>query len=516
MSRKKIVQSYIRYNENVTDGTCYAVFLPADRRHGGKDLYLGITVDKKNQIFYNRRIGYYKFTIEDGIQPVDPDIIEYYEILKKRNKIQMSAPLVLDYGDVWLFNELITQTGIKSVFKEVLSNESDTLLALIAFKILDTNANCYAERWYSTSLARFLYPNAKLDSPRISEFLERLGTVESKQAFFNHYVPFFKNLPDVSENVLIDSTGLQTDAHFDSAKISNHNGIVNKESRLIYVVERNTGLPVYFRSVPGNIVDVTTLKITLDHLKAYDLDAKHSILDAGYCSEKNIVELFKKNIPFLIRMPNGLLAKKLITQNGSDIMSTNNLIEYNQRVMFIKKVAITLYDHECYIYISIDLERKQDEEYKAYIKYLENKDKKIFKKENANSNIPMGGFILISSNDMTIDEVLPLYYMRQTIEQTFDYLKNDVCMLPVRNSKAETFNGHLLLSFMATIAIILIKRHAKKRKKLAKFPATQILQSMRCIKGELIKNLIIPTEPDKYANLIIKELNLDGPSPIKI
>ncbi|MDR0696256.1 MAG: hypothetical protein LBF68_01745 [Christensenellaceae bacterium] len=89
-------------------------------------------------------------------------------------------------------------------------------------------------------------------------------------------------------------------------------------------------------------------------------------------------------------------------------------------------------------------------------------------------------------------------------------------MLPIRNSKAGTFNVHLLLSFMATIAIILIKRHVKKRKKLAKFPAKQILQSMRCIKGELVENLIIPTEPDKYANLIIKESNLVNPSPIKI
>jgi hypothetical protein len=175
-----------------------------------------------------------------------------------------------------------------------------------------------------------------------------------------------------------------------------------------------------------------------------------------------------------------------------------------------------LYDRECYIYISIDLERRQNEEYKSYVKYLENENKNNVKKNNTNTNIPMGVFVLISSNDMKIDEILPLYYMRQTIEQTFDYLKNDVGMVPVRNSKVETFAGHLLLSFMATIAIILIKRHAKKCKKLAKLPAVQILQSMRCIKGELMKNLIIPSEPDKYANLIIKELNLKIPTPIII
>jgi hypothetical protein len=170
----------------------------------------------------------------------------------------MTPSLVFDFGDAWLFDELITQTGIKCIFQKVLPKESDTLLAIIAFKILDTNANCYAERWYNTSLARFLYPNGKVDSPRISEFLDRLGTIESKHAFFDHYVPFFKKLPDVSENVLIDSTGLQTDSHFDGVKLSNHNGVISRESRLIYVVERNTGLPVYFRSVPGNIVDVIT------------------------------------------------------------------------------------------------------------------------------------------------------------------------------------------------------------------------------------------------------------------
>jgi transposase len=65
---------------------------------------------------------------------------------------------------------------------------------------------------------------------------------------------------------------------------------------------RETGLPIYFRYVAGNIVDVSTLQTTVNELKAQGINLRHGILDAGYCSQKNIKILMKDNIPFLTRM----------------------------------------------------------------------------------------------------------------------------------------------------------------------------------------------------------------------
>ena len=113
-------------------------------------------------------------------------------------------------------------------------------------------------------------------------------------------------------------------------------------------------------------------------------------------------------------------------------------------------------------------------------------------------------------------EVMPLYYMRQTIEQTFDFAKNDVALVPLRTHTDETFRGHLMLSFMATVLLITVKRVLKTRKKTSELPAVQALKAMRYIKCDVFPRSIVTSEPSKYANLIINELKLSVPGVINL
>jgi transposase len=342
--------------------------------------------------------------------------------------------------------------------------------------------------------------------------MERLGREDTKRTFFDVYIPYLKKIPDFSENVLIDSTGLPNDIQFEFARISNHNGVISRETRLIYVVERNTGLPVYFRYVAGNIVDVITLRVTINHLKAQNMEVKHGILDADYCSDKNIRDLHNSEIPFLIRLPNNDLAKKLIEENGADVCDAEYAMEYGKRLLFMKRVPAKLYGCDCYAYIAVDFARMADEQERYYRKAVENRGKK--KNDSETLRGKWGYFVLISSEKLEASEVMPLYYMRQTIEQTFDFAKNDVALMPVRNHSDETFRGHLLLSFMATVLLIMVKRVLKTRKKLAIIPAVQALQSMRYIKCDVFPHALVTSEPSKYANLIINELKLEIPGAL--
>jgi hypothetical protein len=517
LSRKANVESYIRFQTKTDDGKKYATFCPSDRRHGGKDVYLGIAIKENEGIFFNRKHGFFRFTIEGGRSELSPAEIEYLKFIEQRGDIQTTKPLTLDFGDAWLFEHVLEESGIKQMLEKVFDEDKDTILSLIAFKVLDSNANRYARRWFDGSYAQYLYPSAKLCSPRISEFMERLGKEETKRKFFDIYIPYLRQLPNVSENVLIDSTGLPNDIHFEYSQLNNHNGVISREARLIYVVERNTGLPVYFRYVAGNIVDVITLRVTINHLKAQGMDVKHGILDAGYCSEKNIKDLFNNDIPFLIRLPNNALAKNLISKHGTDVRNPEYALEYGERLLFMKRVSENLFGHECHAYIAIDYERMSGEQEHYYRKAIKNRGKGKKKSEKSKDPVPQFGyFVLVSSQKLEPSEVMPLYYTRQTIEQTFDFAKNDVALLPVRNHKDETFRGHLLLSFMATIALITVKRVLKTRKKLAMMPAVQALQAMRYIKANVFPHTLVTSEPNKYANLIINELKLDVPGKINL
>jgi hypothetical protein len=52
------------------------------------------------------------------------------------------------------------------------------------------------------------------------------------------------------------------------------------EIRLIYVVVLDTFNPIYYRAIPGNVVDIVTLKITINELKSMNVNVRYSVLDA--------------------------------------------------------------------------------------------------------------------------------------------------------------------------------------------------------------------------------------------
>jgi len=511
MSRKANVGNRIHIQIKKSDGKRYATFCPSDRRHGGKDVYLGTVVDELSGIYYNRNHGYFRFTVDGGKTDLSPGEIEYLELMKKNIGAPHKKPFVVDFGDTWFLDHVMGSSGLKKVFAGTCPKDADTLLSLISFKLLNNGSNFYAERWWEGSYAKYLYPDARLQSQRISEFMDKLGEEDTKRVFFDMYIPYLKTMPGISYNLLIDSTGLPNDIHFDYAAISNHNGEISRETRLIYVVERNTGIPVFYRFVAGNIVDISTLRVTINILKAQGIDVHHSILDAGYSSEKNLKALLRLQIPFLTRLSENRKTKKYLKEHGADVMNETNSFKFGGRRIFMKQDIYNIGGIECYAYIAVDFERQHDEQRRYLDKRDEGKQQK-----NGKTMEEMGFFVLLSSVKMAAKDVLPLYYMRQNIEQTFDYAKNDVDLLPLRTHKTETFRGHLLLCFMATAVLLAVKRQLGTRKKLENLCPRMALADMRYVKGEIYPKTLVTTEGSKYSNRILDELDLEAPEIVNL
>ena len=88
--------------------------------------------------------------------------------------------------------------------------------------------------------------------------------------------------------------------------------------------------------------------------------------------------------------------------------------------------------------------------------------------------------------------------------------------MPVRSNKVETFKGHLLLSFMATVALLTVRFQLKSKKKLASLCPMNALRDMRYIKGEVFADSLIVTEGSKYSNNILNELKWTAPEIVLI
>lgn len=64
-----------------------------------------------------------------------------------------------------------------------------------------------------------------------------------------------------------------------------------------------------------------------------------------------------------------------------------------------------------------------------------------------------GMFVLASSVDLPVEEILPVYYTRQQVEQTFDSCKNYTDLLPLRIESEDNLRGPLLLTFIASCIV---------------------------------------------------------------
>ena len=503
---------FIAYD--VKNGVEYAKLVKSIR-HGSKVSKeyknLGRVLDKEKNIFKNRKLGVYQYDIENDYYDQSPDWagsntpIEY-----PKSKAVGKERLILDFGDTYLIDTFVQNNGLSKIISGCGIHNQDTLYSMICYYILSNASNCHAKAWWEGNFARVRYPMAQLDSQRISEFLAELGSEECYRSFFRAYAPFISEAAD-GENILIDSTGLPNSIHFPLTAISNHNGEISNEVRLIYVTQQSTGLPIYFRYCPGNVIDVSTLVRTIHELKDHGVNTKFSILDAGYYTADNVRELYRHKISFVTRLPEKMkLYKNLIAEHLDSLESRENLVRYNGRFVYIKRVECNVVDDfKGYAYIGLDISRKEDEDKKLFQKADEQKlsNDEVFDKIKHH-----GLFIIVSSRPIATDRILPTYYTRQQIEQIFDIGKNYADMLPLRVQTEETFRGHLLLTFISCIILKMIQDKLKP----TKYNPISMFVNLRNQKCKVYATEILTTEATKKMNDCYKIFKIKCPEEVKL
>ena len=465
---------------------------------------LGRVLNKERGVYKSRERGVFTYdllTDTYGNAPAD--------IVPPSNKRKKES-LIVDFGDVYFLDTFIRNSGLRRAIDSIGYGNPDTLSAMIAYYALSSLANCYAQDWWEGSYARILYPLANLTSQRVSDFLAAIGDEYSQRAFFREYLPLLERLGHKTENVLIDSTGLPNSIRFPLTAISNHNGEINNEVRLIYVVQQNTGMPIYFRYCPGNVIDASTLIRCMAELKEQGVSTKFAILDAGYYTADNTRELYEHKVSFMTRLKENLkLYKELVADHLNTLETKENLVEYNTRYVYMKCVPCQLDGYPAYAYVGLDIDRKASESKSTFRRA---KDRKMDTDQVFDEIQKQGLFILVATRRIAPDKVLPLYYTRQQVEQIFDIGKNYAEMLPLRVHSEETFRGHLMLTFIVTVLMKMIQDKLKN----TKITPMSLFLNLRNQKCKIYEDKVITCEAFKKANDCYKAFGLKCPVTILI
>ena len=326
---------------------------------------------------------------------------------------------------------------------------------------------------------------------------------------------------DRRANVIIDSTGLPNAAHMEISAVSNHNGVISNEVRLILVVDRDRHMPVFARYVPGNIVDSSTLIRTMRELERQGVRCTYTLMDAGYPTKENITELYREGVSFMSRLDSkAVLYKDLRRDVLPDIMSKENFTMYNDRRLYIRKVSCELAPG-CpgFAYCALDMDRKNLEDNRLARKA---RREGLTDGEAYDSMSETGFFVLISDMDLERSEVLPDYYVRQAVEQFIDVGKGSASLLPLRVHSEATFRGHLLVSFIAAAVVQSlqnemldlgkVRKQGPERRIGSKAPnLVSALMNLRNQKCKVYDDVVLPMEPQANANALYDLFKLDVP-----
>jgi transposase len=441
---------------------------PVTKKPKHRQKYLGVVVDKGKKIFE-----------------------------KRRSQNQKEEKQILDYGDSYLLNSIVRELPVFNVLESVFGNLFDTLMALIFHRIADGGAMCHAESWYDGNYVSKLFPEANVTSQNISMFLRHLGDESVQRAFFAEYIPLV--CPN-DAGVVIDSTGLPNDINMPITEWGHHNGGIEFETRLILAIERESGEPLYFRYVAGNIGDVSTLANTITEMKNLGISTTSALIDAGYYSETNLKLLFKAEIAFMIRMPSNRIIYKEIIDGNLDIESPEHAVIYDKRGLFVKEQEVEVHGYKAYAYLVLDPERRGRE----VSKLVSKKNEKGVDFANTDfSNC--GKMVLLSSEKLNTNDAVPFYYTRQVAERMFGIAKDDLCILPLRTHSEPNFKGFMLLVFISLIISVAVKNRLKD------ISIEKAISSLRTLKCKVFDSSIVPNEVNKKQRLIFEEANVVVP-----
>lgn len=460
-------------NGNITSGSAAIV----DTQYGNFGTYhakhtvrekLGkvqwLSEDKKIGIFMSETRGLVEYNaVTDVFSPVEKDD-------KRLNGTETfpEGRIHTVFGDSYMLLKFLENERLLPVLKSVFQKNPDyeRLLCHILHGVLKDGSKISCDDFISKSFASYILSDVPLASLRSDTyFFTMMGDDKTRIAFFSQFVKMMrKENPEFGKGCYVDSTPLPNDIEENPFNaISSHGtGTAGIMERLVLVLDEQTGLPVWYDVIPGNVLDINTImKAINDVAVSIDVSIDSMVLDAGYIS-KELVTAFHigSEKTFIGRMParRGFPHKELYWEVKPLLGKGKYTFVRNKHVYFGHKKKISLFGQEVYAYIYVG----QNNALKGYQSYLfDLEDGEFSKLKDCDKDwmtVKFGFFILVSNIDTTPEDMLTRYFGRCEIETVFKTSKEYLDLLPLSKWTDTTVRGKILSDIINTIVFLLLRK----------------------------------------------------------
>lgn len=285
-----------------------------------------------------------------------------------------------------------------------------------------------------------------------------------------------------------------------------------------------SGLPFYYRKLPGNLTDVKTVRQLMAEFDVMGYKQVSVILDRGFYSKENIDLLYKNHQKFIIGVKLGLqYVKEVLEEERENLQLWSNLQtqfgaygicqplewEYEQQRPYkgdVLKSTRRAYLHLFYnpekaakdqanmndylstLYNDLTEGTKKEYRMKDYDRYFEvtttpKRGKKIQPKEDAMRQAARnyGYFALLSNEVKNPFEALSLYRSKDIVEKGFGNLKDRLNFRRMQTSSELSLNGKLFVEFIALIYLSYVKKKMQDASLFEKWTLQGLLDELDTI-----------------------------------
>lgn len=374
--------------------------------------------------------------------------------------------------------------------------EVHAVLTLTYNRVLRPLAMTHVSSWYQGTILSEKYPDTPLSSQYLSNLLVKVGQEAIPFKFFQDLITDISSHHTLFYDITSISSYTSAIQFFEYGH--NRDNLRLPQVNMSLVVDKERGIPIFYDVYPGSIVDVSTLKNTIEKIKALDVTGSTLIMDRGFCSGGNLKALVEHQFKFIMPASRTFkVVNQALSKIHRTIKRSKNLRTFKDKALFVEPVSMIIegIPFKGYGYYSPNREQEDRERfYKKLhetVRYLEEfdlkdymKPRQIFEKyagklksylswkvldgrfiitikDKAVSQRvnKMGLFILLYNGDFSWDECLSLYRSRDMVERSFDMLKNDLDIMPINVKKRESLCGLLFISFLS----LLVRMHIVKQ-----------------------------------------------------
>jgi transposase len=340
---------------------------------------------------------------EDGLIPPKRRVVTIQEEVAAPSDASITTKT---YGAVHVLSEL--GSDILGVLSTIFGAYGPVIFVLAALRLIERSPLKRIEHFYSNSFFSEMFKNLKLSGKDLSEFLQKFGGNREKIAQFmtqflgknNHILFDATSISSASEKMDINRTGYSSDGCYDP------------QIKLLYAFGCEEKSPAYYRIIPGNISDVSALKLAVTETELHDMVV---VADKGFGSEENFKMLEEAGIKYIVPL------KRNSALYDPSKLKTGNKGDFDGYFMFKKRPIWHYKSGETLVFMDSDLKAKEE---KQYLNNIENNREGYTLKEFMEKHHKFGTIIIKSNIGKTPKEIYFLYKKRGEIEQSFDFLKN--------------------------------------------------------------------------------------------